>query len=58
MNRRFYKLKLKSYDLDSLVGELDYIEHDSKTSEFANRKETYECPECLYLGSTCDRCTR
>ena len=48
-------LKLNSRTIEEILKELDKIESEEKSTSFTNIKDTYICPECLYLGVKCDR---
>ena len=55
VNRRFKKIN--SSDIREIIRELDKIEEYEKSTRFVNTKDIYVCPECMYLGRKCSRCS-
>lgn len=55
MKRKFKKLNSKG--IEDILKELDKRELEKNNIRFTNRRDTYVCPECIYLGTLCDMCT-
>lgn len=53
---RIFK-KINSYCIEDIIREIDNQEKESNSVGFTNTKDTYICPECLYLGEKCSRCS-
>ena len=55
MNRK--NIKINSTNIEDIIKELDRIELEEKRTGFANVRDIYVCPECIYLGEKCSRCS-
>ena len=54
MNRKIKRIN--SREMREIIKELDKKEFEYKSVGFINRKDTYVCPECEYLGTKCYAC--
>jgi uncharacterized protein (DUF2225 family) len=49
--------KINSTNIEDLIKELDKKELEYNNVGFTNIRDIYVCPECVYLGEKCSRCS-